>query len=100
MRTDLLFSTFPQGQFCGNARPVENSYEFTTSLLKTLRVSNIPTKTLSICRYIFCYKLVKVYADLPRKFIRLLTYSEDIRRRKSFLLCAHCVQVWFSFSSP
>jgi len=73
MRTDLQFSTFPQGQFCGNARPVENSCEFTTSLLKTLRVSNIPTKTLSILRYIFCYKLVKVYADLPRKFIRLLT---------------------------
>ena len=76
MRTDLQFSTFPQGQFCGNARPVENSYEFTTSLLKTLWVSNIPTKTSYNSIYILCHKLVKVYADLPRKFIRLLTISE------------------------
>lgn len=69
------FPTFPQGQFCGNASTVENSSEFTTSLLKTLRVSNIPTKPFSIYRYNFCYILVKVYADLPRKFIRLLTLS-------------------------
>ena len=30
--------------FYGNASNVENSYEFTTLLWKTLRVSHIPTK--------------------------------------------------------
>jgi len=85
------FPTFPQGQFCGNASAVENSYEFTTSLLKTLRVSNIPTKTLSIYQYIFCHKLVKVYADLPRKFIRLLTLVID---RFHFLVFINIVIIY------
>ena len=80
MINNQQFSTFPQGLFCGNASAVENSNEFTTSLLKTLRVSNIPTKTLSKYKYIFCYILVKVYADLPRKFIRLLTTEACFHR--------------------
>ena len=32
--------------FYGNASNVENSYEFTTLLWKTLRVSHIPTKSI------------------------------------------------------
>lgn len=68
MLNELCLLTSPQNLFCGNDRPVENSYEFTTSLLKTLRVSNITTK------YIFQPKCVKVYANLMRKSTRLLTF--------------------------
>ena len=61
------FSTFHPPLRCGNARDMENQ-RFTTSLWKTLRVYHIPT-TASI----LYYSCVKIYADLLRKRIRLLT---------------------------
>lgn len=83
MIADLQFSTFPQGLFCGNARNAAimeilsgfpqllgKLFEFPTFLLKTLRVSNIPTKP-----YIFFYKCVKVCANPVRKKTCLLTYG-------------------------
>jgi hypothetical protein len=73
MKTEDRFSTFPPGHLCGNARSVENSCEFTTSPWKTLRVSHITTKPSPRTLYIFSYQCVKEYADLLRKFIRLLT---------------------------
>lgn len=63
------FSTFQPPLGCGNARDMENQ-RFTTSLWKTLRVYHIPT-TASI----LYYSCVKIYADLLRKNIRLLTIA-------------------------
>ena len=66
------FSTFPQAHFCGKDRYVENQ-RFTTYLCKSLRDLHITTKPSLKPLYIFSIKLVKEYADLPRKTIRRLT---------------------------
>ena len=67
-----MFSTFQPPLRCGNDRDMENQ-RFTTSLWKTLRVYHIPT-TASI----LYYSCVKIYADLLRKRIRLLTTRDTL----------------------
>ena len=72
MKTDFGISTFQPAFYCGNDGYEENQ-RFPSSPCKSLRLLHISHNTYSNNKYIFFLELVNIYADLSRKFIRLLT---------------------------
>ena len=83
----LDFSTFPPGHGmwkCQECRHCGNPERITTMTWKTLRVSHIPLQKPSVFAHyhisiFLCNQFVKVYADLVRKCMRLLTFNTTLR---------------------